>query len=715
MAEDESGTHKRLKNLRDSFFGPRIAAHNGHIVKLMGDGMLVEFASVVDSVSCAIELQGGLAERQAEVAQNRRILLRIGINIGDVIFDDGDIYGDGVNVAARLEPLAEPGGIYVSRAVFEYSRGKVDHEFELVGEHQLKNIPEPVEVYRVALGTGPGTTALRRKRRLGPLIGAAAAVIAAVGTIGWYQPWRVAVVPPVQQTGPALSSLPSLAVLPFDNLSASADDDYFAEGMTDDLITDLSKISGLMVIARNTVFTYKNKAVDVREVGRELGVRYVLEGSLRRAGNRVRINAQLIDSQTGSHLWADRFDREASDIFAVQDEVIRHIVDVLAVQLSTSEKERVGRLPTENLEAYDYYLRAEQAVRSGFRPKFRIALHLYNKATELDPSFARAFAAQARAEAYILRANYDDVLALPIARKNAYEHAGRALELDPDAALPFAVLAELQTVDGRHEEAVASARKAVAIAPGVAEAYAALSLALTYDGRHPEAISAFETALKLDPHLPLGVRLDACISYMLNGQAERAVELLEAARVESSNVDDFHAMLAAAYALLGRTEDARAAAEETARIGPNVSLELSRVRLAHFRRKEDLDRIIDAFEKGGMQKWPFGFVAGGRERLTGEAIETIAIGKTWQGQLDGVGPGILQIDPSGNLAIRTVTLFATGKAEVSDNSLCINYQGLTLGRTVCGPVYRNSDGSADGEYPYTYVNPNMVFHFAMRE
>jgi tetratricopeptide (TPR) repeat protein len=328
---------------------------------------------------------------------------------------------------------------------------------------------------------------------------------------------------------------------------------------------------------------------------------------------------------------------------------------------------------------------------------------------------ARAFAAEARTEAYVMRINADDVLSLAFARKRAYEHASRALELDPEAALPFTVLAELQIVDGLHDDAVASARKAVAIAPGEAEAHAALSLVLTYDGRHAEAISAFESALRLDPRLALGTRLDASMSYMLNGQPENAVEMLEAVRAEAANVDDFHAMLAAAYALTGRTKDARAAAAEAARVGPNLSLELFRVRLAHFRRSEDLARFLDALEKAGLQKWPFGFSPGSRERLTAEAIESIATGRIWEGRVDGVGPGILQIDPNGNVAMRTITMFATGKAYVSDDRLCLNYESLILGRTVCGPIYRNPENQAGGEFPFTYANANMIFHFAPRE
>jgi TolB-like protein len=250
-------------------------------------------------------------------------------------------------------------------------------------------------------------------------------------------------------------------VLPFDNLSANTENDYFADGLTDDLITDLSKISGLFVIARNSVFRYKGRHADIREVAGELGVRYLVEGSVRRAGDQLRINAQLIDSQTGGHLWADRFDEAASDIFTIQDEIARHIVETLGIDLSDSEQQRLTRLPTSDLEAYDYYLRAEEAARTGFRPQLRNALQLYERAAALDPTFAVAFAAHARTAAYVMRNDYDDVLPGPVARKRAYEYASRALQIDPDASLPLAVLAILQVVDRHYDEALASAERAV--------------------------------------------------------------------------------------------------------------------------------------------------------------------------------------------------------------------------------------------------------------
>jgi TolB-like protein len=369
--------------------------------------------------------------------------------------------------------------------------------------------------------TGVETAAARQARSSmrWVALGIAAIVAAAAALALWLQPWSSP--PALLEQAPPLPDKPSIAVLPFDNLSADAAEEYFADGLTDDLITDLSKLSGLFVIARNSVFTYKDQAVDIREIARKLGVRYVLEGSVRRAGHQMRINTQLIDSETGGHLWADRFDRDASDIFAVQDEVIRHIVDALAVQLSASEQQRLERLPTANLEAYDYYLRAEQAARTGFRPQLREALGLYEKATALDPSFAEALAADARTAAYVMRNNHDDVLPGPVARKRAYEHAGQALEIDPEAPLPFAVLAVLQVVDGRHQEALESVERAVALGPSDAEAHAALGLVLTFSNRHTDAVAAIEAALRLNPNLPTSDRIVAGLAFILNDEPER--------------------------------------------------------------------------------------------------------------------------------------------------------------------------------------------------
>jgi TolB-like protein/class 3 adenylate cyclase/Flp pilus assembly protein TadD len=713
MAADEEGTLRPLSAYRQEM-DALVAARDGRIVGTAGDSVLAEFASAVEAARCAVEIQEELAKRNAELPKDRRLEFRIGINLGDVMVEGDDLFGDGVNVAARLQALAEPGGIYVSGGIYDQVRGKLPFGADFLGEQTVKNIAEPVRVYRLRSDRATVRRAIPRRWRTWSTITAAVGLLAivAAGTAWYFDLWRASGPTDEEQASvPPRPDRPSIAVLPFGNLSDDPEEEYFADGLTDDLITDLSKISGLFIIARNSVFAYKDRPVDLRKVARELGVRYVLEGSVRRAGDHVRINAQLNDSETGGQLWADRFDRDVSDIFAVQDEVIRHIVDALAIQLSAPEQKRLARLPTTNLEAYDYYLRAEQAARTGFQPKLRQALHLYEKAIALDPAFAEAYAADARTVADVMRNDYNDVLVGPLARKRAYEHASRALELAPDASLPFAVLAVLQAVDGRHDEALASAKRAVALGPSDAEAQAALSFVLTFSGRHADALAAVETALRLNPSLPTGDRIIAALTFLLNEEPERAVAILEYARAEAPDFDTIHTLLTAAYARAGRADDARRAAVEAIRLGPLNSVELYRLVYAYFRRNEDLARILDALRAGGLPEWPHGFRPDGYERVSGAEISRLALGRTWQGHLEGGGPAVEQIQSDGRLAFRTTTYIATGTAFVEGNMLCEQFEGLSFGRPVCGPVYRRTEHS-DNDLAYTYVNGTKVFHFA---
>ncbi|MDH3770482.1 MAG: adenylate/guanylate cyclase domain-containing protein, partial [Nitrospirota bacterium] len=358
MGADEAGTHARLKKLRKDFVEPKVAEHRGRIVKLTGDGALAEFASVVDAVECALEIQQGLAERAANTPEHQRIELRIGINLGDVIFDEGDIYGDGVNVAARLEALAPAGGVCIADVVHQMVRGRLDVAFEDLGEQRVKNIAQPVRTWQWK----HGAHAAEPRSNEG-----------------------------ADTTASALPDKPSIAVLPFDNMSADPEQEYFSDGITEDLITDLSQISGLAVAARNAVFVYKGHPVQPQQVSQDLGVRYVLEGSIRRAANRLRINAQLIDGADGFHLWAQRYDRVLEDIFDLQDEITHEIVDALKIHLTPRERGTIARRYTENLEAYDLFLRAREShlirrTREGAE-RARIALE---RAIELDPGFAAA-------------------------------------------------------------------------------------------------------------------------------------------------------------------------------------------------------------------------------------------------------------------------------------------------------------------------------------
>ena len=358
MEADEVGTLARLKSHREALIDRTISAHKGRIVKEMGDGLLVEFPSVVEAVRCAVEIQGEMAARNAEVAQDRRIVFRIGINVGDVIVVGDDIHGDGVNVAARLEALTPPGGICISRSARDQVRDKLDLVLEDLGLHQVKNIARPVRVFRVPVaGTEPTAAAPVR------------------GT------------PP-----PALPDKPSIAVLPFDNMSGDPEQEYFADGLTEDLITDISKLSGLLVIGRNSCFVYKGKSVDLRQVGRELGVHYVLEGSVRKAGNRVRINAQLIDTRSGHHVWAERHDGTLDDVFELQDEITGKIVSALSVHLTDAEKDRLTSQYTANPEAHDWFLRGRIRYREPGPKANAEANGLFDRALALDPGFAWALA-----------------------------------------------------------------------------------------------------------------------------------------------------------------------------------------------------------------------------------------------------------------------------------------------------------------------------------
>ena len=723
MGADEAGTLARLKARRREFIEPTIAEHHGRIVKLMGDGALVEFASVVDAVRCAVLIQRGMAERNAGIPKDRRIAFRIGINLGDIIIDGDDIYGDGVNVAARLEALAEPGGIFVSRTVRDHVRDKLPLALDDLGEHQVKNIARPVRVFRVLADAGAvGQAAGRAKAPLPWRFAAllAAVVILAAAALGvalWLRPWDSAI-DAVSNTDPVLPlpDKPSIAVLPFANLSDDAEQDYFADGLTDDLITDLSKISGLFVIARNSVFAYEGEPADVRRVARELGVRYVLEGSVRRAGDRVRINAQLIDGATGNHLWAERYDRDYADIFALQDEVIERIVEALSVELTETEETQVTRLPTRSLEAYDYYLRAEQDLHNPARESGVLrALELYQKALSLDGKFADAYAGDARAALFLWKYSYDMILPGTMARQRLYEAAGRALALNPELPRARAVLAEAQSVDGEHEAAIESARRAVEFGPSDAEAHATLASVLAYAGRPAEAVEAAETALRLNPRPPVSILLTAGLALFLDEQYDRAIEALKQARELAPGLNEPVQFLAMAYALAGRPEPAKQEAELLLQRIPSVNVQFYRVMYAHHRRSEDLARRLDGLRKAGLPEWPYGYPERPEQRLDGAQVSALTFGHTWQGQHQSGEPFLLQISEDGTTAYRNPNSLRTGMLSLRDNRLCDLSDDFLLGRANCGYLYHDPSSVDGTKYEYVYVNAFSLMHFSLAD
>src|SRR5882724_1933859 len=486
MGTNEAGTLAAIKALQTDFIDGKIAEHHGRIVKQTGDGMLVEFPSVVNAVACATEVQRGMRDRNADVPGDRRIQFRIGVNLGDVIVEGEDIFGDGVNVAARLESIAKPGGIMISGSVRDHVGDRLDLAFEDMGEQSLKNIERPIRVYSVALNKP-----------------------AARDT-------KDAVPAPRQQ-----SDRPSVAVLPFNNMSGDPEQEYFSDGITEDIITDLSKVSGLFVVARNTAFIYKGKPIKVQQVGHELGVTFILEGSVRKAGSRVRVTGQLINANDGGHVWADRYDRDLTDIFAIQDEITHAIVEQLKVKLLPQEKKDIGETPTDSVEAYTYYLRGRQFLHRHSKSNYQLARRMFAKAVELDPLYARAYAGIADCDSF---------------------------------------LSLIYHLDVGIDSILATSAKALALESGLAEAHASRGLALSLGQRYDEAMAEFDQSIALDPNSFVAHYFYARACFA-QGKLERAAALFE--RAAEIKPDDYQSLclLIHIYRSLGRDQDKVAAAQ----------------------------------------------------------------------------------------------------------------------------------------------------------
>jgi len=527
MGKDEEGTLAALKAIRRELADPKIKEHRGRIVKTTGDGLLLEFASVVDAVRCAVDVQRELAERNADVPPDRRIELRMGINVGDIIKDGRDIYGDGVNVAARLEALAAPGGICVSRVVRDQVRDKLDFAFEDMGEQQVKNIARPVRVHRVLLSTQPDPSK--------PVVGTAA------------------------EPSLALPDKPSIAVLPFQNMSGDPEQEYFADGMVEEIITALSRIRWLFVIARNSSFTYKGQSVDVKQVGRELGVRYVLEGSVRRGGSRVRITAQLIDPVSGAHLWADRFDGSLEEVFELQDQVASSVAGVIEPTLRAAEIRRSSARPTHDLTAYDLYLRALALTFSWQRDSNIQALELLEQAIELDPHYGLALVHAAAAHYNLHVTGWTDDL--EASRLKGIDLSRRALQVagnDPDvlctAGFTLAYFGEEIAV------AIGLVDRGLQLNPSFARGWQWGGWLRLWAGQTEPAIKHFETSLRRDPReRRANPFMGIGVAHFFARRFEEARATLLQSLQEQPNWVPTYRFLASCYAHMGRLEEARQA------------------------------------------------------------------------------------------------------------------------------------------------------------
>ena len=574
MGIDEEGTLARLKAVRKALVDPTIAEHRGRIVKTTGDGMLVEFASAVDAARCAVEVQCRMAEQNANMPQDIRITFRIGIHVGDIIIDENDIFGDGVNVAARVENECEPGGVYVSGNAFEQIRGKTNFTFDDLGEKKLKILERPVRLYAVRGATSAATTT----------------------TVG------ISVMSSDNSRPLPLPDKPSIAVLPFQNMSGDPEQEYFADGMVEDIITALSRFKSLFVIARNSSFTYKGKAVDIKQVGRELGVRYVLEGSVSKAGGRVRITGQLIEASTGAHLWADKFDGELEDVFDLQDRVTSNVVGLIAPKIERMEIERALRKSTDDLAAYDYYLQGLAAWYRWTRSDYDEALHLFSKATELDPSYAEAIAWGAVCHYQRLLQQWSVEPEKDAA--NALRLAKRALEIGRDDAFVLTAAATaIVFVSGDVDTAVTLADRAIQSNANSARCWSNSGWIRVFAGDPDLAIEHALKAVQLDP---LGTHryfalVPLAISYFLTGRNEEARVWAERALADNPNVPTTLRYVAAIKASIGQLEEARQIVSRILELNPGETIsKLALIR--HLPRADYRQKLVDGLRIPGAPK-----------------------------------------------------------------------------------------------------------------
>ncbi|MET0528081.1 MAG: adenylate/guanylate cyclase domain-containing protein [Microvirga sp.] len=595
MGADEEGTLARLnKHLRD-LIDPTIHEHHGRVVKTTGDGLLAEFASVVEAVRCAVAIQRGILERNVAVPPEERIEFRIGVNVGDIIIDGSDIFGDGVNVAARLQALAEPGGICVSGRVQEDVQGKMDLEFLDSGEHKLKNIARPVRTFRVRLDGKSGAPHTRRS--IGLLVAMAATIALAAGSLWVGITWKL--------VGPwfagnestrtvEIGAKPAIAVLPFQNQNADPERDYFADGLTQDIINALGRFSALTVISWNGVFPYKNKPVSPGEIARNLAVRYQVEGNVRQTGDRLRVAAQLVDAD-GRVLWSARFDEALADIFVLQDKITSQIVGALAIGVTQIEQRRVSAKPTESLAAYDYVLRARPALQRPTRANNAEARALLRRAIELDPNYAAAYAALA--ETYNLAISMGWAESPNTALARAEELAVEALSLDDYDVRARVVLGHIHLFRQRYREAQAEIDRALNINPNDAQGLAGRGTILLWLGQTDASIEALEQAQRIDPELNGIDRFGLSLAYYLRRDYYAAIEQAEINLRIAGSVNSSRIVLAAAYAQNNQAEDAARVVTMIRRVYPTFDPHEFGTK---FLKSGDLDHLRDGMRKAGL-------------------------------------------------------------------------------------------------------------------
>jgi adenylate cyclase len=597
MEADEEATVRRLSACRGVIDG-LVASHRGRVFGSAGDSVVAEFPSPVEAVRCAVEIQRELEIHNVDLPEDRRMRFRIGVNLGDVIVEGDNLLGDGVNIAARLETLAHPGGISLARSVFDQVKKQLDLGYEYLGEHEVKNIAEPVRVYRVLTepeAAGKIIDETKRAKQAWKRAAFAAAVVVLIGVaaaVAWLRPWAPTVEPAsVERMAFPLPDKPSIAVLPFDNLSGDPGQSHVADGLTEDIITALSQVSSLFVIARNSTFVYKGKPVKVQRVAEDLGVRYVLEGSVQMSGDQVRIAAQLIDALTGNHLWAERYDRKMADLFALQDEITEHIVTALRIKLTEGEEARVHRKHTRSLEAWNLLGRGVEHFYRSSKTDNATARQWFEKAIEVDRGYALAYALLAWTHWHDAFHRWSENRELSLERASFLAEKARAL----DDALPdvYALQGAIHLLKREYDEAIEAGEKAVAYNPNHGTNTALLALILNSAGRPKEAIRKFKTAMRLSPYYPgwfLEVLGFAYLDAKQPGEALLAFEKLLDRKPSANHAAHSHLGRALAYHALGQDGEARGSVAKAVEADAGISL-------THFR------QLSLGKDGAGLESW----------------------------------------------------------------------------------------------------------------
>jgi adenylate cyclase len=604
MDQNEEATIRALTACR-SKITDIVKRHRGRVVDTPGDNILAEFASVIDAVNCSAKIQQELAERNSELPSERKMEFRVGVNVGDVVEEEDRIYGDGVNIAARVEGMAEAGGICITGRAYDQVKNKLELGYKYLGEHRVKNITEPVRVYKVLMdpeAAGKVIGEKRKEKRRMTLAAVIVLLIGVAGLAGWYlyieQSKRIEPAS-VEKMAYPLPDKPSIAVLPFDNMSEDPNQEYFSDGITENIITALSKVGALFVIARNSTFIYKDKPVKVQQVAEELGVRYVLEGSVQKDEKNLRIAVQLIDALSGHHIWADSYDRKLKDLFALQDEITLKILRALRLILTDQEQGLLAQKETKSLKAYLNVLQGREEWRCQCIDGNELARKLALEAISLDPQFSAAYLLLARAyffDAWVppLKRSVSESIQLSI------KNVQKAIELDPTDSVAQGYLGYLYTYMRLYEKAISQGEIAVELAPNSSLAYFNLGTALFYDGRYGEAIEKYQYMFRLNPrHQWSAFHVHIGSAYLLNGQYDLAISEYNNATQIAPTSPFPYMMLAPTYVLSGQKEKAQAAAEKLLELNPKFSVDRYEKK-SPLRKKEDLDRIVDAMRKSGL-------------------------------------------------------------------------------------------------------------------